>query len=482
MSTTDQGDLATIVLAAGLGTRMRSSRAKVLHELGGEPIIVRLLRTLVGGGFAAPIVVVLGHQAELVQTIVSAALPGAPISFAIQPEQHGTGHAAQTGFAALPRNFSGGVRILYGDMPLITPHTLRQFVRAIDGEGADLGFISLDLEDAGGYGRVVRDSSGAVERIVELRDARGAEVAIREANMGYYYAPRSAALRAWLAELTPENAQHEYYLTDVIGVARRHGGKVAAWKASAPAEFAGINSREELAAMESQLREQLNRRLMQEGVTLIDPATAYISEQTEIGRDCVIGPNVQIVGRSKIGAGVVIEGTAWLKNVEIGARCHLKIGVRAEDCRVGADSELGPFCNLRAGTELEGHNRVGNFVETKNAKLGRGTKASHLSYLGDATIGRGTNIGCGVITVNYDGYEKHQTHIGDRCMVGCDSQLIAPVTVGSDVYVASGTTIIREVPDGALVLSHHPQREKSGWMAEFHKRHAGRKPWFADTD
>jgi bifunctional UDP-N-acetylglucosamine pyrophosphorylase/glucosamine-1-phosphate N-acetyltransferase len=274
-----------------------------------------------------------------------------------------------------------------------------------------------------------------------------------------------------LAELKPNNVQGEYYLTDLVAIARRRNLKVEAWLANDPTEFAGINSREELAQMEAQIRAAINRKLMEAGVTLVDPATAYISEQAEISPDCVIGPNVQILGTCKLGEGVRIDGTAWLSNVTIGPRCHLKLGVRAEDCVIGEDSEIGPFAHLRAGTELAGHNRIGNFVETKKARIGRGTKASHLSYLGDATIGADTNVGCGVITVNYDGYDKHQTVIGDRCMVGCDTQLVAPVKVGNDVYVASGTTILREVPDGALVMSHHPQREKPGWTATWRKRH-----------
>ncbi len=280
-------------------------------------------------------------------------------------------------------------------------------------------------------------------------------------------------LRTALAELrATDNAQREFYLTDIVAIARGYGRSVFAWCAPDAAEFAGINSREDLAGMETQIREEMNRRLMAAGVTLIDPATAYIAPEVEIGRDTIIGPNVQILGRTRIGAGVVIEGTAWLSGVTIGDRCHLKICVRAEDCVIGEDCEIGPFANLRAGTELEGHNRIGNFVETKQARIGRGTKASHLSYLGDTVIGRETNVGCGVITVNYDGYDKHVTQIGDRCMVGCDTQLIAPVTVGNDVYVASGTTIVRDVADGALVMSHHPQREKPGWTATWHQRHA----------
>ena len=320
---------------------------------------------------------------------------------------------------------------------------------------------------------MVRDAAGAVDAIVEAKDASPAQRAIREINTGFYLASRRF-LDAALAEITPDNAAREYYLTDLVKIARARGAKVEAWLSGAAAEFAGINSRKELAEMEAEIRQAVNGRLMAAGVTLVDPATAYIGEQVEVGPDCVIGPNVQVLGKSRIGAGVRIEGTAWLRDVTIGDRCHLKVGVRAEECVIGPDCEIGPFANLRAGTELEGQNRIGNFVETKKARIGRGTKASHLSYLGDAIIGRETNVGCGVITVNYDGYDKHQTQIGDRCMVGCDTQLVAPVKVGNNVYVAAGTTILRDVADGALAMSHHPQRLKPGWTAGWHKRHQGR--------
>ena len=457
--------LAAIILAAGKGTRMRSKRAKVLHELGGEPMIARAVRA-VGALEPDPIVIVVGHEAREVEAAVN--FPNA--RFALQEPQRGTGDAARCALGQLPASFTGDVLITYGDMPAVTSSTLRAFLYAHRKRGAKLSFISIVLDDPAAYGRVIRDSSGAVEKIVEFRDASPAERAVREINTGCYLV-QSALLRSALAEIKPGNAQDEYYLTDMVAIARGRGEKVEAWVADDPAQFAGINSREELANMEAEIRAAVNRRLMESGVTLVDPATAYISEKTEIAPDCVIGPNVQILGACKLGEGVRIDGTAWLSNVTIGPRCHLKLGVRAEDCVIGEESEIGPFANLRAGTELAGHNRIGNFVETKKARIGRGTKASHLSYLGDATIGADTNVGCGVITVNYDGYDKHHTEIGDRCMVGCDTQLVAPVKVGSDVYVASGTTIIREVPDGALVMSHHPQREKSGWMASWRKRH-----------
>jgi bifunctional UDP-N-acetylglucosamine pyrophosphorylase/glucosamine-1-phosphate N-acetyltransferase len=459
--------LGAIILAAGMGTRMRSRRAKVLHELGGEPMLARALRA-VESIEPVPdlIVIVVGHQAREVE----AAVISPRVRFALQESQRGTGDAVRCALAQLPDAFTGDLLITYGDMPAISPSTLRAFADVHRKRGAKLSFISVMLDDPAAYGRVLRDASGKVAKVVEFRDASPAERAIREINTGCYLVD-CALIRSAIKELKPGNAQGEYYLTDIVAIARARREKVEAWVANDPAEFAGINSREELANMEAQIRSAVNRKLMESGVTLVDPATAYISEQAEIAPDCVIGPNVQILGACKLAEGVRIDGTAWLSNVTVGPRCHLKLGVRAEDCLIGEDSEIGPFANLRAGTELAGHNRIGNFVETKKARIGRGTKASHLSYLGDATIGADTNVGCGVITVNYDGYDKHHTEIGDRCMVGCDTQLVAPVKVGNDVYVASGTTIVREVPDGSLVMSHHPQREKAGWMASWRKRH-----------
>jgi bifunctional UDP-N-acetylglucosamine pyrophosphorylase/glucosamine-1-phosphate N-acetyltransferase len=464
--------LASIILAAGLGTRMRSARAKVLHELAGEPMIARALRAHAEAG-ASPLIVVVGHQAHLVEEAARRAGVSSELVFASQADQRGTGDAARCGIEKLDPAFHGDVLISYADMPAVRAATLRAFVEAHRKSNASLSIISVNLGNPGAYGRVMRDRDGNVTAIVEARDANTEQREINEINAGVYLA-NADFLSSALTKIQPNNAQREYYLTDVVALARQSGLKVGSYLSDEPGEFAGINSREELAQMETEIRNEINRKLMESGVTLVDPATAYIGSQVEIGADTVIGPNVQILGRSRIGSGVKIEGTAWLSNVNVGDGSHLKLGVRAEDCLIGPDCEIGPFANLRAGTELEGHNRVGNFVETKKARLGRGTKASHLSYLGDAVIGRETNVGCGVITVNYDGYEKHLTEIGDRCMVGCDSQLVAPVKVGNDVYVASGTTIVREVSDGALVMSHHPQREKPGWTEQWHQRHAGR--------
>jgi bifunctional UDP-N-acetylglucosamine pyrophosphorylase/glucosamine-1-phosphate N-acetyltransferase len=475
----EERDIAAIILAAGLGTRMRSERAKVLHELGGEAMLLRAMRAV---SSLAPtlLCVVVGHQAREVEALARAGFPATTnLRFAPQPQQRGTGHAAKCGMTGIPADFAGDILVTYGDLPMLSRATLEAFRAAHRDAASRISFISANVANPAAYGRVVRNSSNEVTAIVEARDATPSQLAISEINTGVYLVD-AALLREALEALAPNNAQGEYYLTDIVAVARARGMRVLGWRAADASEFAGINSREELASMEADIRDKTNRALMAAGVTLIDPATAYISATAEIGPDSVIGPNVQILGASKIGRGVRIEGTAWLSNVTVGDRCHLKLGVRAEECYIGADSEIGPFAHLRAGTELAGHNRIGNFVETKKARFGIGSKASHLSYLGDAVIGAGTNIGCGVITVNYDGYDKFVTEIGDHCMVGCDTQLVAPVKLGNDVYVASGTTIVREVQDGSLVLSHHPQREKSGWTAEFHKRHEGRRPWWVE--
>ena len=474
-----EAQLAAIVLAAGLGTRMCSRRAKVLHELAGEPMIARTIRAI-DAIHPRCLVVVVGHQAREVESACRGAGAKSQIRFATQEQQRGTGDAASAGLSGIDSEFDGEVLIAYGDMPTLTSATLRAFAAAHRASASMLSFITVNLDDGASYGRVVRDNRGRVTAIVEARDASESERAIREINTGVYLV-NAALLRDALRDIKPHNVQGEYYLTDIVAIAKARGIAIHGWRAESADEFAGINTREELSKMEARLREDINRKHMGTGVTFIDPAAAYISEQSEIGPDTTIGPNVQILGKCKIGSGVTIEGTAWLKNVTIGDRCHIKIGVRAEDCAIGEDSEIGPFANLRTGTELEGHNRIGNFVETKKAKIGRGTKASHLSYLGDAIIGRDTNVGCGVITVNYDGYDKHLTEIGSRCMIGCDTQLVAPVKVADDVYVASGTTIVRDVAPGALVLSHHPQREKSGWVAGWRKRHNDPTPVAAEA-
>ncbi len=461
--------LAGIVLAAGQGVRMKSHRAKVLHEVGGVALILRVLRVLRALD-TEPVVVVVGHQADEVKAAVQRTWNDSRLRFAMQEQMLGTGHAALCGLRTLPSGFDGDVLIVYGDMPVLSTETLKEFIAAHRAAKSKLSLVALRLEPAASYGRLVRRHDGSIARVVEASDATPEELAIEEVNAGVYVAD-ATLLRQLLDRVRPNNARGEYYLTDIVELATQAGVRVFGWRAPRPEEFLGVNSRYELAQIEALVRQSVNRRLMDSGVTLLDPSTTYIGEEVEIGIDSVIGPNVQILGRSRIGARVRIEGCALMREVIIGNDCIIKLGVRAEQCTIGPGSEIGPFANLRPGTQLEGSNRIGNFVETKQARIGRGTKASHLSYLGDVIIGEQTNIGCGVITVNFDGYEKHLTQIGSRCMVGCDSQLIAPVKIGDDAYVASGTTVRHDVPAGALAFCDHRQQEKPGWTLKWRERH-----------
>jgi bifunctional UDP-N-acetylglucosamine pyrophosphorylase/glucosamine-1-phosphate N-acetyltransferase len=453
--------LAAIVLAAGLGTRMRSVRAKVLHELGGRPLVRYPLAALAGLG-PARVVVVVGHQAEEVRDAVLAS--GLPVETVVQAEQHGTGHAAQCAVPALGE-FDGDVLLLYGDVPLVTTATLRRLVETHRAANADLTLLTMRFEDPSGYGRIVRDDAGRVRGIVEHRDATPAERAITEVNPGLYCV-RAALLVPLLAELRADNAQGELYLTDVVGLAAQAGRIIASVELERPEEVAGINTRAELAHMEALLRDDVTRRWMDAGVTFEDPATAYVGPDVEIGRDTVIGPNVILRGTTRIGEGCRIDGTAFLVDTTLGNRVHVLFACVSDGAVVGDDAIVGPFARMRPGTELGPRVHIGNFVETKKATLGAGTKANHLTYLGDCEIGPDTNVGAGTITCNYDGStgKKSKTVIGARVQIGSDTQLVAPVTVHDDAYVGAGTTVTRDVPAGALVVTRTPPRVFEGWV------------------
>jgi bifunctional UDP-N-acetylglucosamine pyrophosphorylase/glucosamine-1-phosphate N-acetyltransferase len=453
--------LAAIVLAAGLGTRMRSLRAKVLHELGGRPLVRYPLAALAGLG-PARVVVVVGHQADEVRDAVLAS--GLPVETVVQAEQHGTGHAAQCAVPALG-DFDGDVLLLYGDVPLVTTATLRRLWETHGATNADLTLLTMRFEDPAGYGRIVRDDAGRVRGIVEDRDATAAERAITEVNPGLYCV-RASLLVPLLAELRADNAQGELYLTDVVGLAARAGRTIASVELERPEEVAGINTRAELAHMEALLRDDLTRRWMDAGVTFEDPATAYVGPDVEIGRDSVIGPNVILRGTTRIGEGCRIDGTAFLVDTTLGRGVHVLFACVADGAVVGDDAIVGPFARLRPGTDLGARVHIGNFVETKKARLGAGTKANHLTYLGDCEIGPDTNVGAGTITCNYDGStgKKSKTVIGARVQIGSDTQLVAPVTVHDDAYVGAGTTVTRDVPAGALVVTRTPARVFEGWV------------------
>jgi bifunctional UDP-N-acetylglucosamine pyrophosphorylase/glucosamine-1-phosphate N-acetyltransferase len=453
--------LGAVVLAAGLGTRMRSGRAKVLHELGGRPLLhypLAALRAL----HPDRVALVVGHQADAVRSAgAEAGLDD--LRVVIQAEQNGTGHAVACATEAFA-DFAGDVLVLYGDVPAIGAATLRALVEGHRREGADLTLLTVRFEDPTGYGRIVRGPDGRVTEIVEERDATPAQRSITEINPGFYCV-RSEVLFPLLGELKPDNSQGELYLTDVVALAARAGRVVRAIVTDRIDEVTGINTRAELARMTATMNGRSIERWMAEGVTFEDPATAYVGPDVTIGRDTVIGPNVTLRGRTRIGAGCRLDGTAYLVDATLADRVHVRFSSVIEEAEVGADAVVGPFARLRPGTRLAERVHIGNFVETKKAVLGAGTKANHLTYLGDCDIGPDTNVGAGTITCNYDGFAKHRTRIGARVQIGSDTQLVAPVAVEDDAYVGAGTTVTRDVPAGALVVSRVPQRVVPGWTA-----------------
>jgi bifunctional UDP-N-acetylglucosamine pyrophosphorylase/glucosamine-1-phosphate N-acetyltransferase len=461
--------LAVVVLAAGQGTRMKSAHAKVLHALGGRPLIRHVLEAS-GGLAAGRSVVVVGHQADAVR----AACDGFEVRFVLQQEQRGTGHAVQVACDAELAGLDGDVVILYGDVPLLQAATLERLVRRHREHGAVLSLLTTVVDRPHGYGRIVRDATGSLAAIVEERDASDEQRRIHEVNPGIY-CTRASFLRDALRGLDTDNAQGELYLTDIVAAAVARGGPVLTEPVD-PHEVAGINSRADLAALEAELRRALVERHMAAGVTFLDPATAYVEPAVVIGADTVIGPVVQLRGRTTIGRDCTIEGSAVLTDAVIGDRVHLRPMVVIAESRIDAGAVVGPFAQLRPGTHLHENVHIGNFVEVKKSEIGAGTKANHLAYLGDASIGRESNIGAGTITCNYDGFDKHRTEIGDRVQIGSDSQLVAPVRIGDDAYVATGTTVRHDVEPGALAFNPKPDQRRAGWVEGFRKRKRPKKP------
>lgn len=460
--------VGAIVMAAGLGTRMKSNRAKVLHHLGGRPLIAYPLSALRAAG-VDPIVVVVGHQADAVR----AACAPYQVRFAVQTAQRGTGDAARAARSALD-GFAGDLLLVYGDLPFLRPQTFGRLVAAHQRARAAVSLLTATVDEPASFGRIVRDEAGRVTGIVEERDATAAQRAIREINVGVYCAD-AAFLFGALEQLRPTNAQGELYLTDIVGIARAQGRRIADAVATA-GEGAQVSSRADLAAREKNLRDEINAGWMAAGVTLEDPATAYIGPDVVIGRDTIIGPHVILRGATRIGEDCRLDGGAFLTDCVIADRAHVKFGVVMAEAVLASDVQVGPFAHLRPGTRLGARVHVGDFVETKNVSVGDGTKAMHLAYLGDADIGEETNIGAGTITCNYDGFRKHRTSIGSRVQVGSDSQLVAPVRIGDDAYIASGTTVMRDVPPGALVLNSKKQVHREGWVAVRRAREAAGQP------
>jgi len=441
----------------------------VLHEIAGRPMLHHPLRAVATLG-PERVALVVGHQAEAVEAAArDSGVEG--LRIVVQAEQRGTGHAVQCAREAF-RGWDGDVLVLYGDVPLIRAETLRSLVDVHRREDAGLSLLTLRLADPTGYGRILRDETGRVCRIVEHRDCTPGERAIDEVNPGFYCV-RAPLLDAMLDRLGTDNAQGELYLTDVVALAAEAGHRIADVEVPDPDEVSGINTRRELARMDARARHDIVERWMDAGVTFEDPATAYVGADVEIGRDTVIGPNVTLRGCTRLGEDCRVDGTAHLTDATIGDRVHVRFGCVFDEAVVGDDAIVGPFARLRPGTNLGPHVHVGNFVETKKAVLGEGTKANHLTYLGDCEIGPQTNVGAGTITCNYDGVEKHRTRIGARVQIGSDTQLVAPVTVGDDAYVGAGTTVTKDVPDGALAVSRTPMRVVDGWVERFRARKRG---------
>jgi bifunctional UDP-N-acetylglucosamine pyrophosphorylase/glucosamine-1-phosphate N-acetyltransferase len=447
-------ELDVIILAAGQGTRMKSATIKVLHRAAGRPIIDYVL-DLAAEISPRPPIMVIGHQREAVQKAIDDRA-----RFAVQEEQKGTGHAVLQ--AAPLIDGSRHVLILSGDVPLTRPETLRRLLDEHQLSENALTLLTMKLNEPGMYGRVVRDADGAVMRIVEAKDASSEELLIDEVNAGIYVFD-GAHLFDNLRNLSTNNAQGEYYLTDLLGALRSAGKRVGAVVAGDPIEALGVNSRADLASVEGEIQRRVVVRLMSEGVTFRNPATVVIDSTVTIGNDTVVYPFVTIEGKTSIGSRCVIEPGVHLVDVTVGDDVHLKTGTVAEDAVIEDDAAVGPYAHLRPGSKLGRRVKVGNFVETKKAVFGEGAKASHLSYIGDAEVGADANIGAGTITCNYDGVNKHKTVIEDGAFIGSDTQLVAPVRVGKGAYVGAGSTITKDVPAEALALSRTPQRIIEGW-------------------
>ena len=452
-------DLHVVVLAAGQGTRMKSALPKVLHPIAGRAMVERVLRTASALDPATTTLIV-GHQAATVRTRLTSAYPH--LHFAVQEPQRGTAHALQQAESVLSGR-TGTVVLLSGDVPLLTSDTLRRLVDTHRAASAAATVVTAILERPYGYGRIVR-KDGRIARIVEERDASPTERQIHEINSGIYafdLAPLFEALRG----IATNNAQGEFYLTDLVAIYGKRKLPVETLTVDNPQEIRGINSRTELAEVSTLVRQHKNEELMAAGVTIIDPATTYIDPDVEIGADTVIHPGVVIEGQTRIGAACEIQAYVRIRDSEIADKVTINNFCVIVGARVANGAAVGPFAHLRPDTAVGEGAKIGNFVELKKTTMGAGSKASHLAYLGDATIGAGVNIGAGTIICNYDGQRKHQTVIEDGAFIGSDTQLIAPVTIGRGAYVATGTSITEDVPSGALAVSAGKQRNIEGWVA-----------------
>jgi bifunctional UDP-N-acetylglucosamine pyrophosphorylase / glucosamine-1-phosphate N-acetyltransferase len=446
-----------LILAAGKGTRMKSARPKVLHHVAGSPMIEYVLSTAAELG-AATRTVVVGHEAGLLQAALA---PHADLRFVLQTPQLGTAHAVRQA-EALMAGLRGTLVLLSGDVPLLSVDTLRRLLARHVETAAAATILTAVVDNPFGYGRIVRDGD-AVAAIVEQRDASPAQREIREINSGVYAFDLEPLFPA-LGQVAANNAQQEYYLTDLVGIYRREGRKVSALATDRPEEILGINSRAELAAMSERVWKTRRDALMAAGVTLEDPSTTYIDAGVTVGPDTIVRPGVSLLGKTAIGARAVLHSGVRIVDSQLADDVTVLDHCLVVGSRIADGVCVGPFAHLRPETELCAGAKVGNFVEVKKSRLGAGSKASHLAYLGDATIGEKVNIGAGTITCNYDGVKKNRTVIEDGVFIGSDSQLVAPVTIGAGAYVAAGSSITKDVPAGALGIARSRQENKENWV------------------
>ncbi|GJL84014.1 MAG: bifunctional protein GlmU [marine bacterium B5-7] len=447
--------IEVIILAAGKGTRMKSNRPKVLHPLAGRPLISHVLDSAQRVG-ADRVSVVHGHGADEVRGVIS----DPSIRWVLQESQRGTGHAVKVG---LPDDVPDEtvILVMYGDVPLIDSDTLNTLIRSVK-ENGGLAILTIELNDPLSYGRIIRDDDDAITRIVEVKEATQAELDIHEINTGFIAAPRGL-LADWLERIGNDNTQGEYYLTDVVAVAVADGISVEGIKSTDEIAVQGVNSRIELARLERHYQTTQAICLMGNGVTLADPARIDVRGKLTTGNDCFFDINLVIEGEVHVGNNVRIGPNCVIRNSDIGDDAIIEANSVIEGANIGARCAVGPFARVRPGTMLDVGVRLGNFVETKQAQVGAGTKINHLSYIGDSIIGRDVNIGAGVITCNYDGANKHTTTIGDNAFIGSDSQLVAPVTIGRDATIGAGTTLTRNAPESQLTVSRHAQQTFSHW-------------------
>jgi len=445
-------------MAAGKGTRLKSQVPKVLHEAGGKPLLEHVIRAALRVVPAKDVYAIVGFEADRVR----AAMQHTGVNFVVQAEQRGTGHALMVAQAKLAGY--DHVIVLSGDAPMITPETIGHLRNFHLEEQAAMTLLSAELANPTGYGRVLRKSarSAEVQAIVEEKAASAAQKKIREINSGFYVFDVKE-LYANIGKLTTANAHAEYYLTDMAEVLRAAKRRVVAWKTANAGEVLGGNTRAELADIDHYMRMAKCRQLMADGVSIFYPATCVIDADVEVAADTVIEPYVQLLGKTKIGTACRVRSYSVIRDCEIGAGVIVRPGCVMEESRVGTGAVLGPYSHLRPGSEIGEGAHVGNFVETKKIKLGKGSKANHLTYLGDAEIGAGVNIGAGTITCNYDGVHKHKTVIGDGVFVGSDSTLVAPVRVGKGAYIGAASCITDDVPEDALAIGRARQVVKEGW-------------------